>query len=421
MRWLRLLAGLLIVIAIAVYLLAFWPMRDPHPAEFRAKGTLAIEGARVYASPDVPPIEDGTVLVRDGVIAAVGPDFPVPPDAKLLPCDHCVVTAGFWNAHIHFTEPKWAFANWKSAATLNAQLADMLTSRGFTTVVDLGSDLRRTIALRRRIETGELLGPKIYTAGSPLYPPHGVPHYVKETVPAYVVWMMPQPETPEAAIRDEERDFDEGADVLKLFTGSYVARGKIEPMPLPIAKAAVEQAHKHGQLAFSHPSNLEGVKIAMDSGVDVLAHAPDTTEGVDTALIQALVAQRMAMIPTLKMFATTVTANPAYLDPIYNIVHQFHVLRGQLIFGTDVGYMTDYTTEGEFQGLQKSGLNAMDILRMLTTAPAERFGVANTKGKVEPGMIADLVILDADPQDDVTAFSRVRCTVRGGRVIYNRR
>ena len=68
------------------------------------------------------------------------------------------------------------------------------------------------------------------------------------------------------------------------------------------------------------------------------------------------------------------TFNTERLDPIYAEVRQFHTMGGQLLFGTDVGYMTDYTTAGEFQGLMKSGLGPMDILRMLTTAPAERFG-----------------------------------------------
>jgi len=137
-------------------------------------------------------------------------------------------------------------------------------------------------------------------------------------------------------------------------------------------------------------------------------------------LLQEIINRHMAMIPTLKMFGNTVTTDRGYLEPIYEIVHEFHTLGGQLIFGTDVGYMTDYATEGEFAALKQSGLDARDILRMLTTAPAERFGVAKLKGKIEPGMMADLVILGADPQEDVTAFSRVRCTVRYGRVIYSR-
>ena len=120
------------VAAIAITLLVLWPRRVAHPAIQLGRGTLAIEHARIYTSPTDPAIPDGTALIVDGRIAAVGPDVAGPATATILPCDHCVVTAGFWNAHIHFTEPKWSGSEWKSAAQLNTQLADMLTSRGFT-------------------------------------------------------------------------------------------------------------------------------------------------------------------------------------------------------------------------------------------------------------------------------------------------
>jgi len=118
---------------------------------------------------------------------------------------------------------------------------------------------------------------------------------------------------------------------------------------------------------------------------------------VDAELLGGMVARHMAMIPTLKMFATTVTTNPAYLEPIYAEVRQFHALGGELLFGTDVGYMTDYRTEDEFRALAQCGLNARDILRMLTTAPAGRFGVDGQKGSIAPGKLADLVVLSGDP------------------------
>ena len=56
-------------------------------------------------------------------------------------------------------------------------------------------------------------------------------------------------------------------------------------MPLDIAKAAVEESHLNGKLVFAHPSNLAGIRVAIDSGVDVLAHAADDTRGVDQALL----------------------------------------------------------------------------------------------------------------------------------------
>src|SRR5579871_5334474 len=165
-RFLSFLVLVIIIAMAAVWLLEFYPRHDSHPPLRLARGTLAIQHARIYVSPTDSPIEDGTVLVRDGLIAAVGSGLPAPPNARIIPCNHCVVTAGFWNTHVHFTEQKWTMAQWKSAATLNPQLGDMFLSRGFTTVIDLGSNPADTFAIRRRIEKGELTGPYIYTAGT---------------------------------------------------------------------------------------------------------------------------------------------------------------------------------------------------------------------------------------------------------------
>lgn len=422
-RWVyRILSAVVLVLALFcafVWLVEFYPRRVAHPPLRLAQGTLAIRHARIYISPGDPPIEDGSILIRDGLIAAVGTQIDIPAGAPEMPCDHCIVTAGFWNAHVHFTEPKWGRAEWKPAAALNAQLADMFLSRGFTTVIDLGSNPADTLAIRRRVESTELNGPFIYTAGTALYPPHGIPFYLGD-LPWFIRAAMPQPETPGAAQNDVRRNLNSGADLTKLFTGSWVARGHVLPMPLNIAKAAVETTHLNGKLVFAHPSNLAGTRVAIDSGVDVLAHAADDTEGVDKALLSAAVEKNMAMVPTLKMFATTASSDPKYLNPIYDEVHQFHSLGGTLIFGTDVGYMTDYTTDGEFEGLAKCGLTTSDVLAMLTTNPAARMGVSAQKGTVTAGKLADLTILDADPTENLTNFSRVRAVVRSGRVVWQR-
>ncbi len=423
-KWIaRLLVFLVVIVLLGwgvVWLLEIYPRYGSHPPLRLAKGTLAIEHARIYVSPADAPIEDGTVLVRDGVVTAVGPQVAVPADAQILPCDHCVVTAGFWNTHVHFTEPKWNMAQWKSPTTLNPQLADMFLSRGFTTVIDLGSNPADTFAIRRRIEKGELTGPHIYTAGTALYPPHGVPYYIRETAPAWMVRMMPQPDTPEQAQLIVRSNLNSGADVTKLFTGSWVARGHVLPMPVNIARAAVTTSHLNGRIVFAHPSDLAGTQVAIQSGVDVLAHVPDDTRGITPDLFATMVRQNMAISPTLKMFSTTVTADPHYMDPMYDEVRTFHGLGGTLLFGTDVGYMTDYSTEGEFEALGKSGLNWRDVLAMLTINPASRLGVQEHKGTVTVGKLADLVILDADPAADLKNFSRVRVVVRSGAVVFQR-
>src|SRR3546814_8539830 len=130
----------------------------------------------VCSSDLVAPIENGAVLVRDDRIVAVGPASQIGAgeDAVVIDADGGTVLAGFWNSHVHFTEPKWAGAADLPAPRLQSQLQEMLVRYGFTSVVDTGSDPRDTGPLRARIESGELAGPRILTAMSPLYPPDGV-------------------------------------------------------------------------------------------------------------------------------------------------------------------------------------------------------------------------------------------------------
>jgi len=382
--------------------------------------SLAIRNARILPSPDASPLERGTVLVQGGRIVAVGPDVAIPPSAQVIPGEGRVVTAGFWNSHVHFTELKWRRPERARPALLEAHLHDMFTSRGFTTVVDTGSDPRVTVRLRNRIGAEGLLGPTILTAGPSLFPPHGIPYYLRYTLPWWLRPFVPTPASPAAARRAVERNLARGADLVKLFTGSYVERGKVLPMPEPIARAAVDAAHARHRLVFSHASNREGVQVAVRSGVDVLAHPPDMTDGVDEGLVREIVDRRMAMIPTLQMFERTVSSGRDYLAPIYEVVRRFHAMGGTLLFGTDVGYMPDCTVEDEFRALTGCGLDSRAILRMLTTSPADRFGVAADVGSVVPGARADLVLLDADPAEHPLAFTRVRATIRGGRVLHLR-
>jgi imidazolonepropionase-like amidohydrolase len=92
---------------------------------------------------------------------------------------------------------------------------------------------------------------------------------------------------------------------------------------------------------------------------------------------------------------------------------------GQILFGTDVGYTQHFDTAEEFEWMSRAGLSFQQILASLTTNPAQRFGYATRRGRIAQGMDGDLVVLGADPAQDATAFSKVRYTILGGKVIYS--
>jgi imidazolonepropionase-like amidohydrolase len=375
---------------------------------------LAITRATVYSAPDAPARRDVTVVIRHGVIAGVGEHQRTPKDIKTISCQGCVVLAGFWNAHVHFMEPRWNEAANQPADKLTRQMSEMLTHSGFTTVVDTGSDRENTIALRRRVESGEVLGPRIFTAGFPIFPAHALPYYLAE-LPAELKAKMALPETAAEAAAVVDKNRAAGSDIVKLFTGSIVSPDHITPMQVAIARAAADEAHRHGQLVFSHSSNLEGTKVAIDAGVDVLAHTPEVTTGIDEAMLRRMIAQHMTIIPTLKLFSRDdAIANIRGLD------YRYHQLGGRLVYGTDTGFLPDYDQSEEFRQLTQAGFSFREVLAMLTTAPVELFHRSQLEGKVMPGMRGDLTILSEDPASgNSEAFTKVRYTIRGGNVIWH--
>ncbi len=138
---------------------------------------LALVGAKIYLSPSAPPIENGTILVHNGRILSVGPvaEIKVPQGTTVIDSKGLVVTAGFWNSHVHILLPGLPHAEKHSSREITAQLQQMLTRWGFTTVFDIASVLKNTSLIRRRIAGGEVKGPRILTVGEPFWIKGGTP------------------------------------------------------------------------------------------------------------------------------------------------------------------------------------------------------------------------------------------------------
>lgn len=235
-----------------------------------ASNDIALLNGKIYPSPHSAPIENGRVLIRNGRIVSVGRFVRVPPHTPVLDCAGMVITAGFWNSHVHILTPGLLNASKLTAAHLNHELEQMLTRWGFTTVFDIASVLENTKTVRRRILSNEVRGPNILTVGEPFYPKNGTPVYVANFLKTYHI-SLPETTTTSEAVSRAKKQLRNGADGIKLFTGTITANGVL-PMRLDMARAVVLVAHQRGRPVFAHPSNLEGMNVAIDSGVDVLAH-----------------------------------------------------------------------------------------------------------------------------------------------------
>ena len=333
----------------------------------------------------------------------------------MIDCTGKTIVAGFWNSHVHFTEAVWKNAAAAPAAPLTAHMQAMLTRWGVTTVWDIGSDPSDGLALRRRVSSGEVLGPNIFFAGS-IFPKDGRPAYL----PAEM--QLPEAATPEQAGQMARAYMQLGLDGIKLFTGAYKGEDKpVVNMDVAIARAAVDVAHAEGKPVFAHPQNTAGIEAVIAAGVDVMAHTVGRQPGYFPEQLARFKQQGVALTPTLSLFAKLPIPPEIAARVVNNIVNQlkqFSENGGIVLFGTDVGYTQLYDTTLEYE-LMHRALGERQVLASLTTNPAQYFKAAK-KGRVEKEFDGDVVVLDGDPINDVRNLAKVAYTIRAGQIIYQK-
>lgn len=388
---------------------------------------LLLRADKIYLSPNQPPLLNGAVTIQDGRISRIQTASELPKEAPVHgTCSGPVLTAGFYNSHVHIMGPQWENAAALPRAQVETQLANLATRHGFTTIVDLTSDRDNTLALQRRLSSGEVTGPRLLTLGLPIYPPNGIPGYLLGLPPEFLA-KLPQPESAKAATTIVKANMAAGAVGTKLFVVTPRREG-LTTMPPDIARAAADTTHRLGGLVVAHPTDISGVRAAIAAGVDLLAH---TTHGSTTPWPEDVLKQvhekRVAMTPTLKLMGYELAKEGAkgpivnqLIDASVASTRAFIAAGGEVLFGTDGGYMTDTDPALEYTLLARAGMSAMDILASLTTRPAARWK-DDQRGRIAAGKVADLVVLDADPAKEVEAFAKVRCTVVGGKLVYSKK
>jgi imidazolonepropionase-like amidohydrolase len=375
---------------------------------------LVLQGGKIYPSPAAMPIGDVVVLIRNGQIIAVAKrsELKTPKSAHVIDCTGKVIVAGFWNSHVHF-ETGWEDVPHTPAEKVEAHLQKLLTRWGFTSVWDLGSDPNNTLALRHRIESGEIAGPRILMAGD-IFPKGGHPVYL----PAEM--QLPEAASAQQAEAMARQYLTMGLDGIKLFTGAFMGNKPVINMDTSIVMAAVNVAHAQGKPVFAHPQNYAGVDNALAGGVDVLAHTIPGEGHYTTDELARMKQQHTGLIPTLTLW-TTVVPDPIITDKLVaagvDELKSYFAAGGIILFGTDVGFQTKYDTTEEYEFMGRA-MPWREILASLTTQPGAFFK-QTAKGRVEKGMNADLVVLDADPASDVRNFAKVMYTIRGGKIIYS--
>jgi imidazolonepropionase-like amidohydrolase len=380
----------------------------------------ALVGATIHISPTEEPIRDGVVLLQGEKIVSVGQraQLQFPETAQVLDCFGLTITAGLCNSHVHFFERKWADAAKTPAPELARQLQDMLTRYGFTTVFDIGSLWENTRRLRDRIDSGEILGPRIRSTGEGLVPVGGLPS--DQVLGMMGVMKLPAPEIADAAgaAAAAIRLLDAGVDGIKLFASAP----RSTPLTEGAIRAAADEAHRAGKPVFVHPNNATDILTAVRGGVDIIAHTTPHSGPWDETLLAAMKDHRVALTPTLTLWKYYMRHDRLSVqEQTTNMevaqLRAWLAAGGEVLFGTDLGAV-EYDPSEEYALMAQAGMSFPQILASLTTAPARRFGDTEKVGRVARGLEADLAVFRKDPAVNISALASVKYTLRAGKIIY---
>jgi imidazolonepropionase-like amidohydrolase len=275
---------------------------------------------------------------------------------------------------------------------------------GFTTVVDLGATSDAILRLRDRVAAGAVPGPRILAAGLWAGAKNGVCEFGG-------IGIAGGPDGFRARVRD---NVTAGADLIKVCVSGWLAPAFQKPDEYEIdaasLSAAVDESRRHNRLVVAHAISLGSVKASLKAGVNGLAHAAFLDEATAAEMKRA----GMFMIPTLASIVADRTGPAAQaLRQSVGIAYRAGV---PLVLGTDGGVLPHGQNAREFAAMAAAGMTPIDTIRASTIEPARIFGLGRT-GQLVRGAPADLIAIDGDPLQDLTAMTRVTLVMRAGHVV----
>jgi len=388
------------------------------------------------------PLKDPVVIVKGNKIAEVGKEseIKVPENAKLVDLGNLTILPGLVDAHVHIYGrrsygPAEEIITPHDLKVIRAvEDCQKLLKAGFTTVRDVGSSI--ALSLKRAINEGTIPGPRIFAAGRPISQTggHSDIHYLpREEVLRMGVLLADGPDDCRRAAREAIRD---GADLIKIMTSGGIGSEKDHPrypqFTVEEVKAITEEAHRVERRVASHAEGAEGVKIAVLGGVDSIEHG----FFLDEECVRLMLDHNVYFVPTLCLVEVYKKAMERPYDmPPWRLKKQEECIEAMpksfmmaYKAGVKIAAGTDYfgppmrahgDNADEAITLAKYGMKPMDAILAATRNAAECTGVLNVTGTVEAGKFADIVGVEGNPLENMTALKKVRFVMKEGKVYVN--
>ena len=406
----------------------------PGPRPLAITHVTIIDATGGSAMPNMTVVIIGERIVTIGKSAEV----PLPRGAQRINGAGKFLIPGLWDAHVHLS--------WTTASAL-----PVLIANGVTSVRDMGGRLSELDDWRTRIATGMLVGPRILRVGPIL---NGQKFNQYQMVPG-------NPDETRGVVRALK---EVGVDFIKVH----------RRIPRDSYFAAIDEAKKQGLALVGHIPMTVSPAEASDAGQATIEHTETLFEGTFAAalngrtlseairqfradeagkLFARFVTNHTVVDPTLIGYSSTIDFSDPALPPNSNlryvsvsnkkmlqqvklpaaelaqwkltfaelceVVRQMHTAGVTLVAGTDIAgpRIPGFSLHEELALLVRCGLTPMQALQAATSTPASVFGRSKDLGTIEVGKLADLILLDANPLDDIHNTQRIRAVIVGGKLM----
>jgi imidazolonepropionase-like amidohydrolase len=394
----------------------------------------ALVGGTVVAVDGGPAIKNATVLITGERISQIGPadSTAVPPGAKVIGMTGRWLMPGLMNMHVHLgLKLPGAAGNSLAAETDTEEVLRMAGNArlsllsGVTTLRLVGEDHGTDFALRAAIESGEVIGPRIKTAGEVIVPTGG--HGSLEADGPYAIAHV---------VREQIK---QGADWIKIAISGGISdvRGSIAAAPMTDEEMStlIEVAHRNGIKVTAHNGSSEAARQALRFGVDGFEHGYH----LDAAVLRDMKAKGVWLVPTIVVtqpgaleFYRKIGSPPWYLERV-KITGADHwaMLQNAIRMGVKIALGTDQfpfepndgttATVAEAELYVKAGMTPLQALQSATTQAAGMLAMEADVGSVTVGKFADIIAVSADPVKDIHALRTIDFVMKGGAVVRDDR
>ncbi len=406
---------------------------------------IAIVGATIIDGTGAAPMK-ATVVIQGDRIAAVGANVEIPQGARIINAEGHTLLPGLFDLHTHLFNSATGAGTPDWGKHLKAFLYC-----GVTSIVDLSPYPEMYEPIRRLMKSGVIPGPRVSLAARMTTPGgHGAEGGRGEIHTQEI-------STPREAVAAVQHVVPYRPDVIKVFSDGwrYGAASDMTSINEDTLAAIVVEAHKNNIEVVTHTVTMERAKIAARAGVDAIIHGIGNAE-VDEELIQLMKAHGTFYAPTLSVYERKDANNnspllkavveQARLEstsslPILantnqaketqtpqakrwqKLMHNTAALKKAGISfgnGTDAGMPSTYhgwATLHELQLLVAGGLTPLEALTAATGNSAKALKVDNERGTIAVGKLADLVLVEGSPQQNISDIERIRHVFLGGREV----